>query len=216
MTQFIRFPSVRVLALASLAALPLAGCSAASTSPSDVRLVSSGSGAAFTQSFPVGVADVQDAGDTDLVLACRTEAASPGGPAVRQVLHVRVLWQQGHNIKAPMRAVSQNAALHWYVSPAGQPDAGGRPAMVEYHGTGLVAVSRDGDRISVRIDRATMAPTTVAGGMADPLGPTTLSGTVVAVRDARETAVALGDLRATVAAARTPARTAEAALPLGQ
>ena len=203
---------------ASLAALLLVGCSASPPPRSDLQLTSIASGAPFTQAFPVGVADAQDAGDTDLVFACQTPAAAAGGQAVRQVLHVRVLWKQGHNIKSAMQAVSQNATFHWSVAPAGQPDAAARPAVVEYRGTGLVELTRDGDQVSVAIRSATLTPATVAGGMTDPLGPTTLSGTVVARLDARETAVALNDLRATVAAARpVPAnRTAEANLPLGQ
>lgn len=212
------FKSIRSLVPCSLAALLLVGCSTSSSpsQPSAIRLTTAGSAAAFTQSFPTGVADVHDAGDTDLVLTCRTEAASPGGQAVRQVLHVRVLWQQGHVIKEQMRAASPNAAFCWYVSPAGQSEAAGREAVVEYRGTGLVELTRDAGQISVQIRYATMTPITVAGGMTDPLGIMTLSGTVVARRDSGATAVALGDLRATVAAARPAGRTAEAALPLGQ
>jgi hypothetical protein len=121
--------SLRSLVPASLTALLLVGCSAAPTasSGSDLHLTAAGSGARFTQAFPVGVADAQDAGDTDLVLACDTPSAAPGGSAVRQVLHVRVLWKQGHSIKSQMQAASQNASFHWSVSPAGQADAGRRP-----------------------------------------------------------------------------------------
>lgn len=214
--------SIRLLALVASASFALAGCSAAPSA--GLRLTPANPAApALTAAFPAGVADVQDSGDTNLVFACVTGPAAPGGPAVRQVLNVRVMWRQGYNVKEQMRGVHQNAALHWYVSPvADSADAAGGSAglgVVEYTGTGLVDVDRDGDRLTVTIRSADVTPVAALGGMTDPVGPATLTGTLVARRDAGVTSVALGELRASVAAAKlpaSPARTTEASLPLGQ
>jgi hypothetical protein len=236
---FTRIAQYGIAAVALLAAGSLVGCASSSASSPGVTLACQSSGAAYQQPFPVGVADVRDGGETDVVVTCRTEpsaeagssakAASAGGtaaaaaPAVTQVLHVRMLWQQGYRVKAAMREVSQNATFHWYVYPAGRSDAAGdgTPQVVEYTGTGLVEMSRDGGQVTLRVAEAKMTPTTVSPGMADPVGPATLSGTLVARTDRRETLALLDDLRATGAAARTAAGAglpvgAEAKLPLGQ
>jgi hypothetical protein len=204
---------MRSLSVAALLALSLVGCS--STPQSALKLTSQDTKALRSQAFSTGVADVREAGDTDLVLSCRTESTSPDAPAVQQLLHLHVLWQQGYRLKASMREISQNASFHWYVYPAGN----GAGQMVEYTGTGHVEMDRDGDRVTVRVIEAKLAPTTVTGRMNDPLGRTTLTGTLVGRMDRAETAVMLSDLRATVAAARRPRGTAvsaEAKLPLGQ
>jgi hypothetical protein len=205
---------LRPLVLAALPALALVGCS--SSGRSELQLSSQRDGGRFTQSFPVGVADVQDAGDTDVVVNCQTAAATPDAPPVRQVLHVRVLWQQGYRLKPSMHEVSTNAAFHWYVYPAGATDAAGRAQVVEYTGVGLVELTRDGDQVTVTVAGATITPTTVTDRMNDPLGPTTLAGTIVARKGRRETTAQLGDLRATVAATKQPSRVVEAKLSLGQ
>lgn len=133
---------------------------------------------------------------------------------VKHVLHVRVLWQQGHTIKAQDRDASQNAAIHWYVTPVGLTDGTPASGLIEYHGTGLVRVERSGDQIVLTIENARVLPTTVSGsGMVDRLGTTTLKGTIVARQSREETTVALGEVRAVLAAAR--ARAAEANLQVG-
>ena len=196
----------------SLLAL-VTGCS--SQAQSNLHIVSAKSGDLYQQALPVGVADVQDAGDTDVVVTCQTNGATADCPPVKHVMHVRVLWKQGHTIKSQNRDASQNAAFHWYVTPVGHTDeARAGNGLIEYHGTGLVRIDRSGDQVLVTIENARLTPTTVAGGMMmDGLGATTLTGTIVARQSRQETAVALGEVRAVLAAAR--ANEAEAKLQVG-
>jgi hypothetical protein len=239
-TQVARFVAFRgtlarpvALGAAVASALLGVGCSSSASSPG-LTLSSQRTGACYSQAFEVGVADVRDSGETDVVVTCRTEPAGGAGdnagaaaaPAVTQVLHVRMLWQQGYRVKAAMREVSQNAAFHWYVYPAGRANAAGSaaggPQVVEYTGTGLVEMTRDGDQVTLRVAEAKLTPTTVTPGMADPVGPATLDGTLVARTDRRQTAALLDGVRATVAAARptdgvpTGASAVQAKVSLGQ
>ena len=196
----------------SLLAL-MTGCS--SPAQSNLHIISARSGELYRHSLPVGVADVQDAGDTDVVVACQTNGATGDCPPVKHVMHIRVLWQQGHTIKSQNRDASQNAAFHWYVTPVAQTDESrAGHGLIEYHGAGLVRIDRSGDQVLVTIENARLTPTTVAGGMmADRLGTTTLKGTIVARQNRQETAVALGEVRAVLAAAH--AKDAEAKLQVG-
>ncbi|HEX8914075.1 MAG TPA: hypothetical protein VF796_17130 [Humisphaera sp.] len=210
-TPLIRRAALIVPALGLV--LAAAGCSS-SGGPTGVTL--SGADRTFSQSFPVGVADVQDDGNTDVVVTTQTASSDPACPAVRQVVHVRTQWQQAFRLKREVQEVSRNAVIRWYVTPAGRPDAAGKPQVVEYAGSGLVEVKRDGDEVRVTIREAKLEPVTVTTKMADPVGPATLSGTFVARRDRGETIAQIGELRATVAAARSAPTGAEAKLPLGQ
>lgn len=205
------YATLRTFALAAASLAFVGGCSAGG--PSAVRVSPTGNGQAFAQTFSPGIADVRDAGDTDLVAECVTPSADASAPAVRQVIHVRVLWQQGYKPKAWTNEVSQNAALHWYVYPVGS--AG---QAVEYTGVGTVSLDRDGDRVHATIVDARISPTSVGSRMADPIGASKLTGTIHATLDRRQTVAALTDLAATSAAARanrpTPA-VEEARLPTG-
>src|SRR3954447_23290517 len=82
------FHHMRSLSVAAIFALSLVGCS--STPQSALKLISQDSMALNSQAFTPGVADVREAGDTDVVMSCRTESTSPDAPAVQQVLHVHV------------------------------------------------------------------------------------------------------------------------------
>jgi hypothetical protein len=212
MTAFKLVPALSILALVA------AGCS---TPQSQIQLSSQKSGELFQQSLPMGIADVQDAGDTDIVVACDIPGTTSACPPVRQVMHVRVLWQAGHVVKAHNEQISQNAAFHWYITPAAVGDSTASPvqphnAVVEYHGTGLVKLDQSGDQVVMTIVQAKMTPSHVSGDMMiDRLGPTKLTGTIKARVDRNDTAIALADLRATLADARNGA-TAEAKLPMGQ
>jgi len=184
----------------SLAA-SLVGCSGSRSS--DLSITRKQTGEVFLNTLPTGIAEVHETGVVDLVTQCRTSAATPDCPPVHQTLHVRLLWKQGHTIKDHNRQVSENAALHWYVTPAGRSDGATAPAMVEYHGTGLVRIDRDDQTVTLHIEQSDLRPARVVGAISDPLGATTITGTLVARIDPRQTTAALEELRATVAAARS-------------
>ncbi len=204
----------RVALIVPALGLVLAAVGCSSGGSSGVTLT--GARQTFAQSFPVGVADVQDDGNADVVVSTQTASNDPSCPAVRQVVHVRTQWQQAFRLKRENAEVSRNAVIRWYVTPAGRPDAAGRPQVVEYAGNGLVELNRSGDEVRVTVRDAKLEPVTVTGKMADPIGPATLSGTFVARRDRGEVVAQIGELRATVAAARSAPTGAEAKLPMGQ
>lgn len=188
----------------------LGGCS---SSGPGIRLVSQGTGDAHSQSFRPGVASVRDAGETDIVVNCQDASHTPGVPSVTQVLHMRVLWQQGFTIKAGDRDASQNASLHLYVYPTEQ-TPGTPPQVTEYSGTGLVMLDTSGSQVQAKIIQAHLTPVTVTKQMADPLGTCALTGKITARIDHAATAAMIGDLAATAAAAKvTPAGITEARLP---
>lgn len=179
----------------------LVGCSSGGQSSLD--LVSQKSGERFHHAPPVGVADVNDAGETDVVITSQCQGQTPDCPPVKHVMHVRVLWKQGHAIKSQNVLASTNAVIQWYVMPAGS-DSGRESGLIEYRGAGLVQVDRDGDDVTIKIDRATLNAASVSGArMADRLGTVNLSGTFHARQNRQETAVALGEVRGMLAAARS-------------
>jgi hypothetical protein len=190
----------------------LVGCSAGGSS--GVNLANRTTREVHSQSFGTGVADVRDSGETDVVVSARTESNTPGTPSVTQVLHLRVLWQQGFVVKAADRDASQNAAVHWYVYPDGAAASGARPQLAEYSGTAHVDLDSSGDKVRVKIRQADLRPIMVTSQMSDPIGPSTFTGTLVAERDRAATATVIGELNATTAAARAnTGRIVEAQLP---
>jgi hypothetical protein len=201
------------LATAALFSLiAVTGCSSSKTN-SGIRMTSRTSGEVLGQSFRTGVADVRPSGETDIVMTTKNESHTAGVPSVTQVLHVRVLWQQGYVVKAADRESSQNATFHLYVYPTDQP-TGVRQQIAEYSGTGMVELETSGDQVTAKIVSADLAPIAITNRMADPIGPCTLGGSLMAMRDAQSAQILVGDLAATSAAARTgPKRISEAQLP---
>jgi hypothetical protein len=168
-----RFRVTRTLSLAVLA-LPLAflavGCAGGST---HLTVTSVQNHRTYQQPFAKAYAGRSEQGDFDVVLV-RDGAAGKSVPAVRQVMHVRVLWKpmKGTKLDHP---TATNATIDWYVF-----DGSGAGGMVAYSGAGFVDVQQSGGVATLDIRNATLKPTTREGGMIDPIGPARLQGTVVA------------------------------------
>ena len=166
------------LSLATLVLLCLTvGCAGKSTS---LTVSSRQSGQTYQQKFSKAYAGRSPQGDFDVVLV---KGAGPDGATgdVWQVMHVRVLWKPMKGVKFD-HPTATNATIDWYVMGA---DGAGANAsqprgLVAYTGAGFVRVHKSGGFATLDIRSATLRPTTREGGMADPIGPARLQGTIVA------------------------------------
>jgi hypothetical protein len=151
----------------------------------------------YRQGFKQAYASRDAHGDMEVVAACGTPTASGAmHPDLKQVMHIRVLWSPGPGLRTDQPAAT-NAAITWYVFTNGE-----RQDMVEYTGTGLVDIDRDGDRTTVEIRNASLRPALTSGALHDPIGPSRFQGTVVARTDKRKVEEILAGVKTTLAAAR--------------
>jgi hypothetical protein len=105
-------------------------------------------------------------------------AASATAP-LRQTVHLRVLWRPLRGSR-PDTPSAINSTVDWYVqtnSPTAPNDT------LHYGGAGFVRVDGSGDKAQFMIRSAHVELKDGSGGLQDPLGPSTLSGTVVAYRN---------------------------------
>jgi hypothetical protein len=106
------------------------------------------------------------------------------------MVHIRVLYR-------PMRATrldhpsATNASIRWIITGDTPRD------VMEYAGAGFVTVKPDGDTASLTLRNASLRPVKSNGNMTDPLGPLTLTGTIVARRDKARVADLLAQVKAT-------------------
>lgn len=180
----------------------VAGC--ASSSP-ELTLTSVAHQQTYSQRFAHAYARRDDNGGTDVVLV--NDDAGASAP-VRQVLHVRVMWDPTRQTKA----VASNAAVHWYVIGRGQAQD-----LIQYDGAAFVysSVATDGT-VTLTLQNATLKPTGDAhGALIDPVGASKLEGTIVARPDAAKVTQLLGEMHTTLANAANPngARTVADAEP---
>lgn len=165
----------KALALAVIA-LGLTGC-AADDGMAHLSVQKSASDDQFVASFDRALFTESPGGVTDLVLLSGEQLpTSPdaAGRAVRQVVHVRVLWNPTRTIRLDSPSAG-NAMVDWTIS-AGDTD------RVTYTGSCWARVSVDGDEADVDLREATVSVRQVKGQMADPLQRAKLSGKFVAKR----------------------------------
>ncbi len=171
----------RRLAAGVLLAL-LTGCSA---SPSSLTLLSTDGRRDFNQNFTYAYVGHSDGGDTDIVLASTPELSDVRGPLApghsepRQLVHVQVYWKPLPGGPTDHLAAS-NAAIDWYVLG----DDWSHGDVVQYSGIGFVNLDQSHDTWTVTIRKASLSPVLLKGDMRDPLGPSTLTGHIVATDDA--------------------------------
>lgn len=169
--------------------------------PDHLTMVSQDHRRDFKQTFSHAYAALNDNGDFDVVLvhdANSDGAADTGGilksaPVVpRQVVHIRVFWlpQSGARLDHP---VSTNASIRWYVF-GDRPDEAEN--LLEYSGSGLVLVDSSAQVVTVTIRGAFLKAVARRGPMADPLGPSTVDGTVTALLDPQRVDDLLNEIRA--------------------
>jgi hypothetical protein len=156
----------------------------------------------FNQTFSQAYMTHNPNGDYDVVLvhdANSDNVASDGdGPLTPttvtplQIVHIRVYWKPVRGTKGDHPA-STNANVRWYVF-------GSRPNesadLLEYSGAGLVLVDENGPTADITIRNAFLKPTTRRGSMADPLGSSTMTGTISAKVDDRRVGDVLTEVKA--------------------
>jgi hypothetical protein len=136
----------------------------------------------FDQGFADAYLSHNANGDLDVVLIDSATAEALAGhrstAPVRQILHLRVLWQPERDLKVTDSAAC-NASVHWYVM-------GGHPnGMLEYTGTAFVSTQSFNDLFRVHVQNAEVRPLPTTCGLCDPVGPSKLEGAVFAHENAR-------------------------------
>jgi hypothetical protein len=161
-------------------------------------------GHAFTQQFCQAYVSHDKDGDTDLVLldqACEdhldaTKRHGRENAPVRQVMHLRVLWNPKRDQKMEHLSGS-NATVHWYVM-GNTPETAAD--IIEYAGTAYVVTDDSGEQLEFTIRNASISPVACRGSLVDPIGTSTLSGTVRALDSHKRVCDALTAVRIVVAA----------------
>ena len=186
------------LCLSGLLLLCLAGCS----SDPSLRLTRARDQRTYTQPFFAAYASHSDGGESQIVLV-DNPAESSTAP-VRQVMHIRVLWNPTRELK-PDHTSASNATVHWYVL-GNTPQT--RTDVLEYSGTALVALDESGGTTEVTIRSATLRPAARRGNLFDPLGASNLQGTIIARNDPRKVTQVLSGVRTIVTEANATVRDA--------
>ena len=166
--------AVRLLSALVLLLLTV-GCAGNSTS---LTVQSRQNGQTYQQRFSKAYAGRSPRGDLDVVLV---QNAGPDRATrdVWQVMHVRVLWKPMKGVKLD-NPTATNATIDWYVMGGDETNPAQAPGLVAYTGAGFVRVNKSGGLTKLEIRNATLRPTAREGGMADPIGPAKLQGTIVA------------------------------------
>ena len=202
------FRSAALLAPVAL----VAGCS--STPPQqELTLQSAEHNQTFIQQFSSAYLSREGDGDVDVVLIDRAAqqhlAGQQSAAPTQQIMHLRILWNPKRDQKADHNSAS-NATVHWYVmgnTPATETD------VLEYAGTAFVSID-DSSPAELTIRNAAVHPVACRGGLCDPVGPSIISGTIFARRDAKAVRQALTGIRTAVAAANgMPGNLSSAAKP---
>jgi hypothetical protein len=136
----------------------------------------------FDQGFSDAYLSHNANGDLDVVLIDSATAEALAGhqssAPVRQILHLRVLWQPERDLKVTDSAAC-NASVHWYVM------RGNPKGTLEYTGTAFVSTSSFSDLVRVKVQNAQVRPMPCSAALHDPVGPSKLEGAVFAHEDAR-------------------------------
>ena len=201
---------------ALLAALLLATVGGCASGPSEPQLTlhSTVGNRTLSPQFSSAYVTRDRNGDTDVVLLDRAAEGLMDGSRdtapVRQVMHIRVLWNARSDM-AGEHASASNASVHWYVMRNNTASA---CDVLEYAGTAFIVASPADGATELQIRNATIRPVACRGGLCDPIGSTTFQGAVRAIDDGRRVRQALDSVRSAVASAiGLPIETADHAKP---
>jgi hypothetical protein len=179
------------------------GCAGQSGQP-ELTLHSAAQNRTFSEQFAHAYVTQDVNGDTDVVMLDRAaEGALQGvsdGVPVRQVMHIRVLWNARSDMASEHMSAS-NAAIHWYVMGNTAASAGD---VLEYAGTAFIVVDQKANQTELQIRNASMRPVACRGGLCDPIGSITFQGTIRATENPQRVREALACVRTAVALATAP------------
>ena len=175
----------------------LTGCA---SPQQQIMLTSQRQNQAYEPQFVSAYTTEDGGGDTDVVLLDRAAEQLLAGHAaespVQQIMHIRVLWTPNRDLK-PDHTSASNATVHWYVLST-NPQAAD---VLEYAGTAFVAVEPTGNGTELKIRNASLRPVACRGTLCDPVGASTLHGTVRATANRARVRAALSGVRTLIAAA---------------
>ena len=187
-----------ILIFSALISLMAAGCA---SHDSSLSLISNDNRHDFTQHFNHTYISKDDDGDTDVVaewdgfVPHESDPYRPISPVPtatpRQIVHIRIFWTPLSGMRADHPA-NTNASLHWYILG----DASDHPGMIEYSGSGVVFIDTHSHAATLDIAKAWMKVVAQQGEMLDPLGPSTLSGSMYALDDPEQAADLLSEIKA--------------------
>lgn len=197
-----------------LAGLMAGGCGQNSA---ELTLTSLQSNATFLQQFSRAYVTTGATGGSEIVLVDEqavnggggaeageaVPASASGATALRQVMHLRVLWKPQRGTKQSHPSYT-NAGLRWYVIGDGGHD------VLEYSGAGFVALQETAAGTQVTIRNATLKPVAAPrGGLCDPVGPARLTGTFIAKKSPQRVKSLLAEVKSAVASAEVPQASAQ-------
>lgn len=208
----------RVLMACATPLLVLAGLSAGGCGQksAELTLTSLESNATFLQQFSQAYVTKGATGGSEIVLVDEqavngggaeageaVPASASGATAVRQVMHLKVLWKPQRGTKQS-HASYTNAGLRWYVIGDTGHD------VLEYSGAGFVALQETATGTQVTIRNATLKPVGAPrGGLSDPVGPARLTGTFIAKKSPQRVKSLLAEVKSAVASAEIPQASAQ-------
>jgi hypothetical protein len=112
-------------------------------------------------------------------------------PPLQQAMYIHVFWRPASGAMVKESSVT-NAIVHWYVFNG---EASGGTDMVHYQGAAFVKLYPNGGTAEVMIGDGHIAPRQVRGEMTDPVGPSRITGTIIAVRNDSRVKELLAGLR---------------------
>lgn len=185
-------------ALFSFLALTMTGCA---SSPGSLVMTSDASSKQYTQTFNRAYYSQGDGGEYEVILmedgiiAAPTKgnaplASSTAAAPLNQTVHIRVQWRPMRGSKADAPTAT-NAVINWYV----RSNDVGSTDHLHYRGAGFVQVYGSGQKIQFAIRNAHLELTGSSGRLNDPLGPSRLTGTFVALRGDSQVSTALSTIR---------------------
>jgi hypothetical protein len=153
-------------------------------------------GEAASQDFAVAYSAQSAGGDTDVVIIDNAEKQALSGEIadapIRHILHLRVLWKPMRDLKADHTSAS-NATIHWYVLGRNPGD------VLEYDGTAMVVVEPDEKGALLSVRSASVHPVARRGNVRDPLGSSSLHGTIYAADNPAQLVKVLNQVREAIA-----------------
>lgn len=177
-----------IVMLLSLLALP--GCS---TGQAEVTFHSPQASKSVYERFPGAYITSNRDGEYDIILvndtlrsAGQESSKKPlqpvTQPPLQQAIHIHVFWRPVEGAMIKESSIT-NAIVHWYVF-SGEGSRG--TDMLHYQGAAFVMLDAKRDTARIIIGDGQIAPRLIKGGIHDPIGPSKITGTALAIRnDAR-------------------------------
>lgn len=117
-------------------------------------------------------------------------ASSAATAPLNQTVHIRVQWRPMRGSKADAPTAT-NAVINWYV----RSNDVGSSDHLHYRGAGFVQVYGSDPKMQFAVRNAHLELTGSSGKLGDPLGPSRLTGTFIAMRGDAQVTSALSMLR---------------------